>query len=446
VRGVEVRRARRTLDRKEAEFLPAALEIQESPPSPWGRLVGLTIMLLFAAGIGWAVVGRVDTVAVGRGRLIPSDHSKVIQPVETGIVRAIHVRDGQGVRRGQVLIELDPTTSVADLERLRSERAGAQVQVARLRAVLSEGDLEPVQGADPRLVAIQARMLRDQRAEQAARLLAVRMLIKQREAAIAGTTSEIERLEALVPMYTERAEAFGKLLKGEFVSRLQYLEIEAQRITTVQQLAVQRERLNQDRAALDEASRQHDVVEAEFKRSRLAELSDWEMRATSLGQEVQKAQQRAAVQRLTAPIDGTVQQLVVHTLGGVVTPAQALLTIVPTESSLEVEASLENKDIGFVRVGQPAEIKVDTFPFTRYGTIAGSVATVSQEATQVENVGLVYSARVSLNRTVIDTEERRVPLMPGMAVSVEIQTGKRRLIEFFLSPLLRYSLESLRER
>lgn len=222
--------------------------------------------------------------------------------------------------------------------------------------------------------------------------------------------------------------------------------MEAQRITSVQQLAVQRERLKQDRAALDEARQQLDVVEAEFKRARLGELSELEMRAVSLGQEVQKAHQRTVVQRLLAPIDGTVQQLSIHTIGGVVTPAQPLLTIVPKGSKLEVEAWLENKDIGFVRSGQTAEVKVDTFPFTRYGTVAGTVTTVSEEAMEVENVGLVYSVRVALERTVVHTEERPVALMPGMAVSVEVQTGKRRIIEFFLSPLLRYSLESLRER
>jgi hemolysin D len=133
-------------------------------------------------------------------------------------------------------------------------------------------------------------------------------------------------------------------------------------------------------------------------------------------------------------------------VGGVVTPAQPLLVIVPSESKLDAEAWLDNKDIGFVRAGQAAEIKIDTFPFTRYGTVGGAVATVSSEAVQVENVGLVYSARVTVDRTVIQTEERPVQLMAGMAVSVEIQTGKRRIIEFFLSPLLRYSSESLRER
>jgi hemolysin D len=409
--------------------------------------VATTIVLLFVTAVVWAIVGRINTVAVARGRLIPSDRSKVVQPLESGIVRAIHVRDGQQVKRGQVVIELDPTTSAADLERLASERAAAQVQVARLRALLSgAGNLAGIGRADPRLLAVQEQMLRDQRAEQEARLSAVRMIIDQREAAIAGSKAELERLEALVPMYTERAEAFRTLLSGEFVARLQYLEIEAQRITTVQQLAAQREKLIQDTAALGEARRQQDVVEAEFKRARLGELSDWEMRATSLTQEVTKAAKRTVVQRLGAPIDGTVQQLAVHTVGGVVTPAQPLLVIVPSESKLDAEAWLDNKDIGFVRAGQAAEIKIDTFPFTRYGTVGGAVATVSSEAVQVENVGLVYSARVTVDRTVIQTEERPAQLMAGMAVSVEIQTGKRRIIEFFLSPLLRYGSESLRER
>src|SRR5215467_13699680 len=201
---------------------------------------------------------------------------------------------------------------------------------------------------------------------------------------VAGTQADIDRLEATVPMLTERAEAFRTLLEGGFVARLQFLEIEEQRIARVQALAMQRERLRQDRAALAEAVELRQVVDLEFKRSRLAELAEWETRAASIEQETIKAAKRAEVQRLTAPVDGVVQQLAVHTLGGVVTPAQQLLVIVPKAEPLEVEAWVENKDIGFVHVGQQAEIKVAAFPFTRYGTIPALVRTLSHDAVAPE--------------------------------------------------------------
>ena len=431
----------------ENEFLPAALEIQVSPPSPAGRSVLWAIALIFAVSLLWACLGRIDMVAVARGKLIPSDHSKVIQPLETGIVRAIHVRDGQDVETGSALIELDPTASRAEHVRQAKELAAARAQIARLRALLAGGgDLEEPEGAEPAFVALLQRMLRDQWSEHESRLEAARLLVEQRRAIVAATQADIDRLEATVPMLTERAEAFKTLLEGGFVARMQFLEIEEQRISRVQALAMQRERLVQDGAGLAEALKQAEALDFEFKRSRLGELADWEMRAASLEQEVVKAAQHSEIQQLTSPVDGVVQQLAVHTLGGVVTPAQPLMVIVPRDHPLEVDAWVENKDIGFVSVGQPVEVKLDTFPFTTYGTIPGKVLVVSRDAVQVDKVGLVYAARASLGRSTIPMDGEPVALLAGMSVSVEIKIGERRLIEFFLSPFLRHAREGLRER
>ncbi len=432
---------------RELEFLPAALEVEESPPSPLGRAVLWTVVLVFVAAILWACFGSIDVVAVARGKLIPGDYSKVIQPLESGIVRAIHVRDGQEVSAGMLLIELDPTTSGAEHERLVKEHSASRVQISRLWALLDGGRGFKAPGnADPAFVALQQQMFHDQWSEYESRREAAQLLVDQRRAAVAGTQADIERLETTVPMMTERAEAFKKLLDGGYVARMQYLEIEEQRVTRVQALAMQRERIVQDRAALAEATKQLHALESEFKKSRLGELAEWETRATSLAQEVVKAAQRSEIQRLTAPVDGVVQQLAVHTVGGVVTPAQPLLVIVPREQSLEVEAWVENKDVGFVAPGQRVEVKLDTFPFTRYGTISGRITVVSQDAVQVDKVGLVYAARASVDRSAIEVDGVAVPLLAGMATSVEIKTGERRLIEFFLSPFTRHAREALRER
>jgi len=432
---------------REDEFLPAAIEVLRSPPPPVGRAVVWAIVASFSAAVLWAWLGHIDMLAVARGKVIPSDYSKVIQALDPGIVRAVHVRDGEAVGAGSPLIDLDPTTTAAEHDRQAKELSAARVQIARLRALLDgERGLEPPVSADPEFVLLQHELLVEQREEHRGRLEAARFLVEQRRAMVAGTRADIDRLEATVPMLTERAEAFRTLLEGGFVARLQFLEIEEQRIARVQALAMQRERLQQDRAALAEAVEQMQVLDLEFKRTRLAELAEWETRAASLEQETVKAARRAEVQRLTAPVDGIVQQLAVHTLGGVVTPAQPLLVVVPHDHPLEIDAWVENKDIGFVRVGQPVEAKLDTFPFTTYGTIPGIVRVVSRDAVQVDKVGLVYAVRVSLARSAINIDGRPTPLLAGMSVSVEIKIGRRRLLEFFLSPLLRHARESLHER
>ncbi|MDO8705086.1 MAG: HlyD family type I secretion periplasmic adaptor subunit, partial [Sulfuricaulis sp.] len=369
---------------RELEFLPAVLEIQDSPPSPIGRAIIFSIIGVFTAALIWSIFGHIDIVAVAQGKIIPSDYSKVIQPLESGIIKKIHVRDGQHVKKGDVLIELDATTTGADRERFLNEYLAAQTEIARLRALITDqNNFQAPKGANPVFVKIQRDRLRDQLAE----------------------------FRAL----QHQAEAYKSLYDKQLVSKMQYLEAERARAQKAQEHA----------AALAEA----------------------ETRAYSLSQELAKAENRTSQQTLTAPIDGVVQQLAVHTVGGVVTPAQQLLVIAPREGLLEVEAWVDNKDIGFVNPEQEVEIKVEAFPFTRYGTIEGKILTLSKDAVPVEKVGLVYAARVSMSRSTIRVEnDKDVYLSPGMNVSVEIKTGQRRLIEYFLSPLLQASRESIRER
>lgn len=428
------------------EFLPALLEIQQAPPSPIGRAISWTIIAVFTGGILWATFGWIDIVATAQGKIIASGYSKVIQPYETGVIASIHVLDGQVVRRGEILIELDPTQNRADRDRAANEYRAAKVDAARLRALIAGRSTFDEPSGDPPHIALQQQLLRDQLTEYQARVGAAQHLIDQRRAALGQTKENIRRLEATVPMEDERADAYKKLLEHDAATKLDFLQAEQQRIDKTQELAGQRKKLVQDGAALLEAEKNYRVTVTEFQQTKQAELSTIETKAASLSQEVTKAGQKADLQRLTSPIDGVVQQLAVHTVGGVVTPAQQLLIVVPHEHPVEAEAQVENKDVGFVKEDQPVEIKVETFPFTLYGTIPGKVLSVSDDAAPIEKVGLVYPTRVSMDRSTIQVEGKQVNLSPGMAVTVEIKTGKRRLIEYLLSPLLKSVKESLRER
>ncbi|MEX5217855.1 MAG: HlyD family type I secretion periplasmic adaptor subunit [Nitrospira sp.] len=438
-----------TTRKKAVEFLPAVLEIQDSPPSPIGRVILWTIIASFAVGVLWASLSRIDIVAVAPGKIIPSGHTKTIQPLEVGVVAAIHVQDGQIVKQGEILIELDPTQNRADRDRAVNEYRAAIIEAARLRAVISgQSTFSASVDADPQFVALQHQLLRDQLSEFSARADAARYLIDQRGAAVEATKENIRRLEATVPMEAERATAYRKLFVQQFVSKMDFLQFEQQRIDKAQELAGQRKKLRQDQAAWSEAERTYRAVISEFYRSKQAELAAIETKAASLSQDVRKAGQKAELQKLAAPIHGIVQQLGVHTVGGVVTPAQPLMIIVPVDHPVEVEARVENKDIGFVKEGQSVEIKVQTFPFTVYGTIPGNVLSVSDDAVSLdkEEGELVYVSRVNLERSTIQIEDRAIRLSPGMAVTVEIRTGQRRVMEYLLSPLLKSVQESMRER
>jgi hemolysin D len=247
-------------------------------------------------------------------------------------------------------------------------------------------------------------------------------------------------------MAQRRAEDYKNLVAQKFVTEHAYLEKEQARIEQERDLAFQQSRIAELAAAIEETRRRRESLTAEFERIAVNAKVDADKKAAQLEQELIKAQTREMQQVLLAPVDGTVQQLAVHTVGGVVTPAQALMVIAPSDYQAEVEATLENKDVGFVKVGQRAEVKVETFPFTRYGTLGGTVSFVSNDAVPDEKRGLIFQARVKLDTAKIRVDERDVTLTPGMAVSAEISTGTRRVIEFFLDPIRKTTSEGLRER
>ena len=467
-------RERKALDgpprrRHEAAFLPAALSLQESPVHPAPRIAMGLILLFAVIALFWAVFGKIDIVASAQGKLIPDARSKVVQPLETASILAIHARDGQRVAAGELLIELDATQAEADSTRVEEELNATRWEVARAKALLGSlegraavldelsgsrlaGEITAGQGGTGKPAptssrkAAEQRLLEGEYAAYRTRLEQIDAEIERRQAELLGTEETLAKLTQTLPMIRARAEDYQKLQQENFVSRHGWLEREQARVEAERDLSAQRAKQQEIRAALLEGQRQRAALTAETRRATLDRLHEAELKAVGLEQEGVKAQNRDGLMRLTAPVAGTVQQLAVHTVGGVVTSAQPLLVIVPNDNPLEVEAFVENKDIGFVQAGQNAEVKIETFPFTKYGTLHGTVMQVSGDAIQDEKRGLVYAARVKLARTTLNVDGRTVNLSPGMAVTAEIKTGKRRVIEYFLAPLLRYGDESLRER
>jgi hemolysin D len=456
----------------ETAFLPAALEVVETPPSPIGRAFGATIIGFFCLALGWTAWATVDIVATAPGKIIPSGRTKVIQPFETGVVRAIHVRDGQTVRAGEALIELDPTMSGAELQHIKSDLLAAQLDIARYRAALAGHedpfqDFKPPNGTTAELIEMHRLHLASQTAEQDAKLAELDRQLSQKEAERDTIAAGVGKLEATIPLLQERVEVRKYLYSKELGTKIIYLSELQDLVAQQHDVLVQKSRIREAEAAVAVLREARVKVAAEYRRTVFDELAKAEQKAAGFAQDVVKGQERTRLQLLTAPVDGVVQQLAVHTVGGVVTPAQSLAVLVPVDSHLEIEAMLSNRDIGFVSAGQEVEIKVDTFTFTRYGLLHGRVLSVSQDAitrdksqeksteqargvetstSEPRGQELVYSARVSLDRTQMQIEEKLVNLSPGMAVTVEVKTGSRRIISYLLSPLVRYKQEVLRER
>ena len=456
----------------EVAFLPAALEIVETPASPAGRAVAATIIAIFCFSVAWASFSHIDIVASASGKIVPSGGTKVIQPFEMGIVRAIHVRDGQQVRAGDVLVELDPTINESDRDHLRSDLIATQLEIARLKAGLANmknpvDAFHPPANATPAQVDMQRDYLMKQTAEYRAKIEAFDRQQDQKQAERDTIQATVGKLSAIVPIVQQRVDIRKVSSDQEYTSKFQYLEMVQLLVEQQQELMVQRSKLRETEASMAALTESRTQAVAEFQRTLYGQLADAERKADGLGYDVAKSEQKINAQYLTAPIDGTVQQLAIHTIGGVVSPAQVLLSVVPTESHLEIEAMILNRDIGFIHPKQQAEIKVDTFSFTKYGLLHGEVLSVSQDAivrdkavdraseknpgaesTSSEPKGqdLSFSARVSLDRWQMQIDDRLINLTPGMAVTVEIKTGSRSLLGYLLSPLMKYGHDSLRER
>ncbi len=438
----------------EVQFLPAALALQEQPVHPAPRYILWTIMLFSVLALLWACVGEIDVVATASGKIIPSGKTKIIQPSDVAVVKAIHVRDGQQVRAGEVLVELDGQITGADVERIDSDLLAAQIDSARAAVFLQaiDNNREPAslvglipEAAPARQVAAQ-RWVQSQYQEMRATLDQGEAQIEQQMAEIQAARINVASLKETLPIARQLSADYRRLLDKAIIGKHFWLEKEQSRLNQERDLQMQQARVVELLASKKELERRQVSVLAQARRTALDLLHEADQRVASLTQELHKAEQRNRLTRLVAPVDGTVQQLAIHTEGGVVTEAQPLLAIVPANQPVEVEAMLENKDIGFVRPGQAVEIKVETFTFTKYGVVHGVVHSISGDAIEDEKRGPLYSVLIHLKEDRVQVGGTQFPLSAGMAVRAEIKTDKRKVIDCFLSPLERLVGESLSER
>lgn len=427
----------------EAEFLPAALSLQTTPVSPVGRLVAKVLLGLLLVLLVWSVVGKVDIIVNGQGKIIAGDYTKTIASVEVAKVVGLYVKEGQSVKAGDLLIELDARASDSEQNKAQGDRQLALLQMERSKAILyalNENQtpiLKPIEGIDKTHYENELKHLEDIWQD----FIAKRNRIH----------SQIKRYKEALPLAKRRANDYAILVKDGDVSKHAYYEKEQARIDLQGQL--------------EDAQTQLSALIAEVRKTAQEDLYQATRIWSGAVQDINKAAAHSEQLRITSPVDGVVQQLTVHTIGGVVPAAQALMLIVPNQSTIELEAYIENKDIGFAHEGQAAQVKIDAYEYSKYGTVPAIVTHISRDAVDFSgngtgvlaskdeaakkegaSKGLMYAVRVALKNSSILIDGKRMQLSPGMGGSVEIKTGERRLIEYFLSPLITHSRESLRER
>ena len=436
---------------KETEFLPAILEVTETPPSPTGRLVMWSILVLLVVALVWSILGHINEVAVAAGKVIPSGQIKTIQVKNKGIIKEINVEEGQLVQEGDVLVVLDPTTTTADYDSLKKRAAYYKLDIQRLTAELTQQPFTPEE--DPDLdahdLAAEMALYQSRTSDYHTQRQSRQDIIDQRIAKLQATQASYEKYAEVLAIAQEKEARLVELSEQNAISQFQLLEQQRETIEYAKNAQAELDSINSIRAEIAEAQQNLANVDAAYHKDIMTALVEAKKEYYSVTEAIKKADEDSRMATIYAPISGRVYNLNVHTLGGIVTDAQPLMQIVPEDAKLEFEVYADNKDIGFIKVGQEAEVKVETFNFQKFGMYKAEVQEISADAVNEPNdINRDKKFKLILDPTSNDINVYGQPakIEVGMSVSAEIKIKEKRIIDFFLDPFRRYTSEALRER
>ena len=436
---------------KETEFLPAILEVTETPPSPTGRLVMWSILLLVIVALAWSILGHINEVAVASGKVIPSGQIKTIQVKNKGIVKEINVEEGQLVKEGDVLVILDPTTTTADYDSLKKRAAYYKLDIQRLTAELTQQPFTPEEDPDLEAHDLAAEMAlyqsrtSDYRTQRQSRM----DVIDQKMARLQATQASYEKYAEVLSIEQEKEARLIELSEQNAISQFQLLEQQSKTIEYAKNAQSELDSLNSIRAEIAEAQQNLANVDASYHKDIMTALVEAKKEYYTVTESIKKADEDSRMATIYAPTAGRVYNLNIHTLGGIVTDAQPLMQIVPEDAKLEFEVYADNKDIGFIKVGQEAEVKVETFNFQKFGMYKAEVMEISADAVNEpsdQQRDKKYKLLLDPTSNDINVYGQPAKLEVGMNVSAEIKIKEKRIIDFFLDPFRRYTSEALRER
>ncbi|HRY01898.1 MAG TPA: HlyD family type I secretion periplasmic adaptor subunit [Beijerinckiaceae bacterium] len=470
---------RRPSEGGDREFLPAALEILETPPSPIAISIAATLAALVACAFLWSILGHLDVVAVAPGKIEVSGRSKTIQPFDQGKIAAIHIANGAKVQAGDLLIEMDPTEARADAAAAIDLHDSARAEAQRRRAAILAAATPAIQTPQ---VAFSAETPPDTAAREqavlAADLAQLRSSLAEIDSQQAQKIATRDRLIAaeavdrqILDTTAARVAMRERAIALDIGTKVNLFDAREQHHKAQAQLASDRGQLIEAKAALDDIAAQKDKTRAQFVADNETKAADALRRVNDADQQRKKAIARLLRTKIQAPVSGTIQQLAATTVGQVVTPGQQIAIISPAATKIVVDAYVSNIDIGFVHEGQEAQVKIDAFPFTRFGVIKAHVTKIAPEAIDEQEArrvqanatagvnaaqqaggatpgppNFVFPVQLELEDISITVGARQVPLTPGMTVQAEIATDKRRIIEYLLSPIARTTNEAMRER
>lgn len=424
------------------EFKPLLIEIEDKPLNPLGRIILYLVLVIMVFGTAWLILAKVDVVVSAQGKVIPSGEIKILKPLESGVVSKIFVKESDRVKKGDILIQIDPTVTDASLSSKQDDLAVINSDIALLYALINESNLSKdeinkLNSSQLNLYNSQRQILASTYESNKAKLNSAKLDIKANE-------SEVNRLSLLLNKEKEAKVRLQKVL--DLIAKKEYEEVSKNIINLKEQKDIALYRLKESNKKLEE------IIEENEKAIKTIKSSWIE---TSLGKEKEKRELSAQInatlfsnktQQIKSPVDGFVGKLLIHTEGGVVSPNDNLISIVPSDAPLIIKANVLNKDIGFLKLGQEVAIKIDTFSFQKYGLLHGNIIEISKDAIEDEKLGLIYEIKIKPKSLDIKVEGEIKQLEIGMSVIAEVKTGKRRVIELFIYPIIKYMDEGLSVR
>jgi hemolysin D len=440
----------------EYEFLPAALEIEETPPSPGGKFIVRTIFIIIIVAAAWSIIAKTDKVAVARGKIIPLGKAKVIEPFEEGVVKIIAVKEGDKVKKGELLVSLDTTINSANTEELREYLSALYLEDYLLKEILKGNGLDSIKKLHSnKMFSELSRTEIDYHQElqntrhkgHREKVMIQKHILTQRKSELEIAETILKKLSKRYKVLKSQEKMYEKLHKKGSVSEQTWIEKKSETESLEHEIIAQKVEVQRCKYKIDEGGETLSLIKKQWRTENLQELVETEKKIRSTASQLKKAERKLHLRNLYSPVDGIINQIEVTTVGEMVSPAQAIMTIVPDNLNRIAEVSVLNHDIGFIHKGQKAEIKLDTFPFHKYGIIEGEVINVSPDAVVDQKTGmLTYEVFVKPDKNSIKIGDRIVKLTPGMTLTVEIKTGTRRIIEYFLDPVMKFKNEAFRQR
>lgn len=424
------------------EFKPLLIEIEDKPLNPLGRIILYLVLAIMIFATAWLILAKVDVVVSAQGKVIPSGEIKILKPLESGVVSKIFVKESDGVKKGDILIQIDPTVTDASLSSKQDDLAVIDSDIVLLEALINESNLSKdeinkLNSSQLNLYNSQRQILASTYESNKAKLNSAKLDIKANE-------SEVNRLSLLLNKEEEAKTRLQKVL--DLIAKKEYEEVSKNIINLKEQRDIALYRLKESNKKLEE------IIEENQKAIKTIKSSWIE---TSLSKEKEKRELSAQInailfsnktQQIKSPVDGFVGKLLVHTEGGVVNPNDNLISIVPSDAPLIIKANVLNKDIGFLKLGQEVAVKIDTFSFQKYGLLHGNIIEISKDAIEDEKLGLIYEIKIKPKSLDIKVDGETKQLEIGMSVIAEVKTGKRRVIELFIYPIIKYMDEGLSVR